>query len=459
MASDGSVKPVAGEATRTRADTPEPADRLAHGRRLFGHFFWFVTGLVADRALPQLILFPLCMHLMGPDSFGRFIFALGVVSLVGLSPSKGLNNAILRNYAGVRQARRPLLLRTAFTMVIGVVVAISLAALVVCLGMRIASAEDSAAGLWIMILVIAMGARNIVTVGMVDLGVTRQFAQRALWQSAGSVLAFLALPAIFLVGDWGMPLGFAMGHVIALACLLVARQRTFLRRPLFDKGIAKRVTMMWVMLFASSFFFISGRYVHRTVLGAFQEGSYEAVSAFFAAAAVLNLFMMPLSITGVFGFQLLSAHASLERFSLRFVRRYAAAAIAGCVCFYGVTRWLAPWPLRLLYPNVAAEALAPMSIMLPGMAITVLMHASRPFVLKFSRWRTLLLIGITSFLVHVGGALLLIPRWGITGAAWAYCIGSTVVALAWFACFVIGFLRHGPRGNGQDVSIDNIDPG
>ena len=86
--------------------------------------------------------------------------------------------------------------------------------------------------------------------------------------------------------------------------------------------------------------------------------------------------------------------------------------------------------------------MVPMSIMTIGMAITVLMHASRPFVQKFSSLRMLGGLGVVSLVAHLGAALLLIPTHGINGAAWSYTIGHGVTGVAWFACFSIGFLKQ-----------------
>ena len=93
-----------------------------------------------------------------------------------------------------------------------------------------------------------------------------------------------------------------------------------------------------------------------------------------------------------------------------------------------------------------------------GIAATVLMHAARPFVQKFSSARTLLVIGVVSVVAHLGLGLVLIPTYGLTGAAWAYCSANVITSLVWFSCFVAGPARRSP-GSAAGTSIDGFSAG
>ena len=138
--------------------------------------------------------------------------------------------------------------------------------------------------------------------------------------------------------------------------------------------------------------------------------------------------------------------------------RYGAAALAGTVGFYYLAGWLAPWVARLLYAEVAEEAIEPIGIMAFGVAATVLMHAARPFVQKFSSARTLLVIGVVSVVAHLGLGLVLIPTYGLTGAAWAFCAANVITSVVWFGFFVAGPARRSP-GGAERTSIDGFDAG
>ena len=118
--------------------------------------------MLLDRVLPQLILFPLALHLLGKESFGRFGFALGIVSIVGLAPATGLNNTILRGFANVSAERRPLMLRTAFAALVVVVGLLALLAIAASLGATTATLTETTVSGWIALIVRAVAARNLV---------------------------------------------------------------------------------------------------------------------------------------------------------------------------------------------------------------------------------------------------------------------------------------------------------
>ena len=427
---------------------------LHRGKRLSGHLFWFLLGQAVGIGLPHVVLFPLCLHFAGPEGFGRFVYALGMVHLVGMSPTTGLGNTLLRNLTSVAEDRQPLLLRTAFVLGVAAVGGLVLLALLACAGVCIHNPSNFQTTLWIALLVLAMAAQNISLLCTTDLTIRRRFAVREFWQNLGRLLSLLALPGLLLFGHAGMPIGFTLGYVVALWLLLAMRYRVFFGSPQWDGPMAKRVVTPWAVLSLSAVFYFSSHYVHRTILGVC--GPYEMVSIFFAAAAALALCAMPVSTLGLFGILILSAYKSRRRFSPRALRWYAAAALAGPGCLYGIVLWVSPWILRLLYPAVADQALQPMSIMTIGIAMSMLMQASRPFVIKFASLRTLLITSIVAFVAHVGAALLLVPAWGITGAAWSYCIGQSIVGVTWYGFFVASLLRPNTADD-SEASVDKLD--
>lgn len=421
-----------------------------------GHFFWYATGFGLHLALPQLVLFPLCLHFMGADSFGKFIYAVGIVSMVGLAPTKGLTDTFLRNIAGIADQRRSLFLHTTFTLAACLVGSILLLVILTCLFINFFSQRGGDVVFWIAIIALAFAAQNMIDVGIVDLRFKRQFKVAAFWQSIGSALAFLALPALFLIGNWGVPIGFSTGHILAFVLLLAVRGNNFVGRPYFDKAMAKRIGATWFVLSVSVLFLLSSHYIHRTMLGLC--ASYKMVSVFFAASATLAICIMPIGLLGLFGIPILSAHNSIERFSPRFCRLYSVATVVGGALFYALVILVARWPLYLLYPAVAHSATKLIPLMGVGISMTVLVHAVRPFVIKFASSRTLLLIGIVSLISHCGSAIILVPKWGLRGAAWAYCIGNSIVALNWFGVFVAKFAWRINTDN-KGTSVDSIDPG
>jgi|GEM_PF-3076757 len=419
-----------------RNAAPETATQK--GRRLSGYFSWNILEVVLNMGVMPLLLVPVCTRIAGEETVGLFLYALGIVSLVGVTPTKGLNNALLRDLSATEKSCQPLLVRTSLFMAVVAMAALLLVALVVCGGWMWQGTKSTTTLWWIAILAVAFAARNLQTTGSVDLTVSRSFAQRMTWRSIGSVLALVAVPAFYLLGANGLPIGFTIGHVAALVLLLTARRGLFLERPLFARDMVGPLTKSWLVLSLVTFFVASGRYVHRTVLGSCYE--MDNVTVFFAAAATLEICIMPISTLGLFGFQLLSAHRNRDRFSRRFFAGYVVATLVGVPCIYFLIRIVATWPLRWLYANQFDRAIEPLWIMAIGVSLTILMHASRPFVQKFSSLKTLGVIGIISLAAHLGAALVLIPSRGITGAAWSYTIGHTITSLAWFAFLLVGFL-------------------
>ncbi|MCH8147715.1 MAG: hypothetical protein IH987_06920, partial [Planctomycetes bacterium] len=432
------------------------AETLAQkGRRLGGYFSWNVLEVLLNMSLMPIVLVPICRQMAGRETVGLFVFVLGIVSLVGVTPTKGLNNALLRDLTATEKSRQRLLVRTSLFMAVAAMTVLLLVVLVAC-GLLSGQGTQSKTTLgWVAILAVAFAARNLQTTGSVDLTVSRGFAQRMIWRSIGSVLALTAIPAYFLLGADGLPLGFAMGHVAALILLLTVRRSLFLERPLFARDMIGPLARSWLILSLVTFFAASGRYIHRTVLGSCHGP--DTVMVFFAAAATLEICIMPISTLGLFAFQLLSAHRNRDRFSPRFFAGYVLAAVAAVPCLYFLIRFAAIWPLRWLYAKELDDAIAPLGIMAIGAGLTILMHASRPFVQKFSSLRALGVIGIVSFAAHLGAALVLIPGQGITGAAWSYTIGQAVTSLAWFGFLLVGFLglrSTQDKSPGRSVSVN-----
>ena len=408
------------------------------GRRLGGYLSWNVLEVLLNMGIMPILLVPICRHIAGRETVGLFIYVLGIVSLVGITPTKGLNNTLLRDLSAAGKSRQRMLVRTSLVMAVAAIAVLLLVVLLACGMLTWQGSESTTTLWWVAILAVAFAARNLQTTGSVDLTVSRSFARRMTWRSIGSVLALTAIPAYLLLGADGLPLGFAMGHVAALILLLVVRRGLFLERPLFARGMIGPLAGSWLILSLVTFFAASGRYLHRTVLGSC-HGS-DTVMVFFAAAATLEICIIPISTLGLFGFQLLSAHRDRDRFSPRFFAGYVVAAVAGVPCIYILIRIVAAWPLRWLYAKEFDEAVAPLGIMAIGVSLTILMHASRPFVQKFSSLKALGVIGIISLAAHLGAALFFIPDRGIIGAAWSYTIGQTVTSLAWFAFLLVGFL-------------------
>ena len=409
-------------------------------KKLSQHFLWYLLGFTLMLGLPQLVLFPLSMHILGAETFGRFLYVLGIVSMVGLAPSKGLTDAFLRSIAHVEQSKKPLFLRTTFVLAITLISIIVIPAIFLCLYSKFCIDRTSDISVWIIIIVLAFAAQNLTAVGIIDLAFKRRYALRTFWLSLGNILMFAAIPGIFFIGQSGLPIGYSAGHISAFLLLAVFRRKILFSGQMYDLRMAKHIFQTWVILSLSVLFLLCSRYIHRTVLGTCV--SYEEVSIFFAGTTILELFILPINVFGLFGYTVLSAHSSAKRFTPRFCYRYLLVAMLLAIFVYGCISVLSKWPVTFFYPEVAGRALHIMPIMSIGISISVFMHVVRPFVMKFSHVRSIFFIGIISFISHIGSALFLIPRFGLMGAAYAYSIGSGIMGLVWLLFFVARFVFY-----------------
>ncbi len=435
---------------------PPNKNLLDLGKRMSGHFFWYLIGFFIRMGLPQLLFFPLCMHLLGEDKFGKFIYAYGLVGMVGLAPTKGLVDTFLRNVASISERRRDLFLSTILILAAFIVSGLLLltgAALILAVGFN----ADRQLLIWIALVVVAFAAQNMAGIQIAKFSFERKYAVRAIWQSIQGVAAFVAIPIILLIGAWGLPIGFAIGHTAAYVLLLIVYYHPFHKtKELFDRKMAKRVMTTWLILTSSGIFFLSSRYIHRSILGIWSD--YQSVSIFFAAAAALEIFVVPIDIIGMFGFSILSAHSSSNIFSKRFCGLYASAVGVAALLLYALMTVLAKYLVKLMYPSVSLAAQELIPIMGVGVSMMVLAHLTRPFVMKFASSKTMLTISIISFAAHAGAAFSLIPRWHIRGAAYAYCIGCGVVGLTWLCFFLDRFLFR-RKLYLISSSVDKIDAG
>ncbi|MCH7840008.1 MAG: hypothetical protein IID38_07210 [Planctomycetes bacterium] len=424
------------------------------GVRLSGYLAWVVLAQVFTIGLPRLCIFPLCAHFIGDVEFGNFVFALGLVNLIGLAPMKGLTKAVFREYAAQKEPLREVLIRTAFYMGAGLLIALMTVATAACAGIRIAGGADYEIFTWVALLVPGVVAQNLVWLGVMDLSIARRFRERAFWWGMTGLMVGLALPGIFYFGKFGSAGGYSLGFIVVLVVLLVARRRLFLMRPRFDRNLARHLAPIWVVFFFESFVSLSSRYVHRSILGAFWPPA--DVSRLFVASSIVTLFNSPLNMVSLLVTTLLARHATLETIPVRLRVAYASAALIGAAGVYVMLRLVGAIVLPLLYPSLAEDALVALRIMAPGAAIAVLNFAARPFVIKFSPWRSIPLLSAVTLAGHLLPGILLIPSRGLSGAAWSYCIGSAFMGLLWFGVFVGTLMRKPSSTAREDTTFDEM---
>ncbi|MCH7925091.1 MAG: hypothetical protein IIC51_06115, partial [Planctomycetes bacterium] len=135
------------------------------GRRLGGYFSWNVLEVLLDMGIMPIVLVPICRHIAGRETVGLFLFVLGIVSLVGVTPTKGLNNTLLRDLSAAEKSRQRLLVRTSLFMAVAAIAVLLLVALVVCGVLAWQGTKSTTTLWWVAILAVAFAARNLQNTG------------------------------------------------------------------------------------------------------------------------------------------------------------------------------------------------------------------------------------------------------------------------------------------------------
>ena len=100
--------------------------------------------------------------------------------------------------------------------------------------------------------------------------------------------------------------------------------------------------------------------------------------------------------------------------------------------------FLAPWIISVLAGSAYLASVEVLRILLVAMVFAYIGHLVGFTLIAKGKQKLILLIGIISLIVNIGGNLLFIPKFGIVGAAWVTVATEVVAGL-----LMIGFLRKG----------------
>ena len=99
--------------------------------------------------------------------------------------------------------------------------------------------------------------------------------------------------------------------------------------------------------------------------------------------------------------------------------------------------FLAPLIIEVLAGSVFVRSIRILRILLVAMVFAYIGHLVGFTLIAKGKQKLILLVGIISLIVNIGGNLLFIPKFGITGAAWVTVATEVVASLV-----MIGFLRR-----------------
>ncbi len=199
----------------------------------------------------------------------------------------------------------------------------------------------------------------------------------------------------------------------------------------FDKKLLKPImSAAWPLSLAAIFGVLIVN-IDTVIIGWFRSA---AEVGFYAAAQkpIAFLYLLPALATGAF-FPVLArlANKDNERF------RYVLEKGLGLVLLFAIPIAIgifltAPEIVKLFYGSAYAPSAGPLKILaltlLAVFPVGMIINA----IFAYNRQSELVPLWATGLLIDIGLSLLLIPRWGITGAAWAVFITQLIInALIW----------------------------
>ncbi len=173
---------------------------------------------------------------------------------------------------------------------------------------------------------------------------------------------------------------------------------------------------------------------------------------FYAVAANLTNFLLRIpDATGTVLFPKLAgssereAHAATARVC-RYTLWITATLAIGYLVFGGVA-------IRLLYGERFAASVEPMRLMLPGvLMIALYLILTRNFTSR-NRQQVNIVAAVAALAINVGLAWVLIPRWGISGAAVSTGVAYAVASLI----LLVMFVRESGRGVAETLLVNRTD--
>jgi PST family polysaccharide transporter len=391
--------------------------------------------LLAERAV-RLVLgvgvgFFVARHL-GPESFGRLSYAVAVATLAGGLASFGLDPIVRRDLLTAPDSAASLLAGTAVIRLVAGLTAYAIIILLLVLGVALSDREGR--------LLAIVGLTALQPAGMVaDLWLQAHLRARyAVWAQTAALAVGAGLRVWLIATD--APLT-AFAWVLVLEAALAAAGITWLARRAglrFGPGALRWPTTRrllaegWPLMFAG-------------VAVVVYMKIDEIMLRHLAGPAAVGIYSAATRLTEIWYFVPLALGSSLLPALLRARARGAEADAARLQQYFDLNAAVAyglSLPMALAAPWIVAAAYGSE---FTGAAPIVAVHVwSSVFVfLGVARGQWLVNEGLQHFylaatlagaVLNIGLNLVLIPRWGGTGAAWA-TLGSFAVA-AWLTSYL-----------------------
>lgn len=403
-------------------------------------FAWHGFDQLVVNGIPKLVLLPLLAALLGPAEFGVFVLALSVVQSVGLSPSNGFQGWILRSLEDYpREVWEALTGKAAKWAVLASLPFTVALLLSPWWAGRIFEAPTVA-------LVLMGMAPYILSINYIETTlstkrVTRSFPVLVRWHSL-HLLAIVAAVILFWDGSpariaWGVSVGslaFALGALGGNSTQVPRLPGRLVR------SARKQALSVWWPMSLSALLGLSAFSIDRVLVGVWL--SAELVATYFAAASLASLVSVPFGL--IAGWLLTMLGRIGEDFER--IRRKWQMAFPLLVLAIGGLAVLAvfagPSLLGLFYPELAADSLEVWAVLVLSAAARSAYVVIRPFVVKLADPRVLPTLTFLSLITKVSALIILVPLFGLVGAAYGTLLASIIVSAAWWISLSVTFSKQ-----------------
>lgn len=243
-----------------------------------------------------------------------------------------------------------------------------------------------------------------------------------------------ALLAVFSVSDPApYVLAYGLGTVVnGSLCYLWARRRVTIRYDAGRAALKRLWTEMWPagvsMAMASVYFFIDTAML-RPLRGEAETAEYQA-----AYRLMTFVLMVPVLFSQVIFPVFSRLWAARAPGLLPFFRRSLGLLLALGLVVPATVPLLAADVMALVYPPAYAAGASALVVLCFAVTAVFATYPHLMLLLAAGRQRLMMVISTTAALFNVGANLLLIPRYGILGAAWTTVATEGFVLLAAAAC-------------------------
>ncbi|HMP73237.1 MAG TPA: hypothetical protein PKE55_08240 [Kiritimatiellia bacterium] len=414
-------------------------------KSLFRHtpaLAWVFFEKMVVTGIPRLLLFPIAAYLIGKDQFGLFATLLSLSMLIGHQPAIGLSDGLLRNFTSFPPERQPQLAATAIRLC-QTFMLLFLTLVVLSGGLvHLTGTVDSTTLATLLLLFLSLYPENLFLLSLTHLRYQRKFKTHALWHTLPSITALaLGSLGVYLFGIPGLAGGILAANLIAWLSRRMTHQ---LPAPESPPGELSRILKNnWLHLSIAGAFTIASPHLNRIVLNAYWD--HAAVADLFAATSILFIFTIPITNLSKYIFGMAAKYTSISQLSTRTLRTLATVALTGSLASSLLFLLTAPFLLRTLYPAFGDSALMLFAILvwkIPSSLITALV---KPLVTKFADVRWIPVINFVILASTLFVMFLLIPRYGLQGAAWSMTSTSIVAAVLYLGLLTSLMLKASPN--------------